>query len=244
MSVRVALITGAAKRIGAACVRQFHSAGFNVVVHYHRSDLEARHLADSLNQQRADSIRLLKADLARHGEIVQMAEAAMQAWGRLDVLINNASQFTETPFGEISEAAWEAAMAANLKAPFFLAQTLAPALSQTGGSIVNIADIHGERGLPGYLPYSVAKAGLLAMTKMLAKELAPQVRVNAVSPGAILWPVDEADAEKQAEILKKVPMQRCGSVEDIARTVQFLACDALYVTGQNLAVDGGRLLFS
>jgi len=241
---KVVLITGAAKRIGAACVRSLHAEGFNVLLHYHASDTAASELAVQLNAIRPNSVHLLKADLSRQSEVIRLAEEAENIWGGLDALVNNASEFTSGAVGQVSEAHWDQLMASNLKAPFFLAQALAPALSNAKGCIVNMADIHAERGLPGYITYSIAKAGVVAMTKALAKELAPSVRVNAVAPGAILWPENAEDQERQAEILLKVPLQRCGAVDDIARAVRFLICEADYMTGQVLSVDGGRLLFS
>lgn len=241
---KVVLVTGAAKRIGAACVRRLHAAGFNVVLHFHESAAEAGELAEQLNAVRPNSVYLIKANLLHLSEVLRLAEEAERVWGGLDALVNNASLFRPGALGKITEADWDGLMASNLKAPLFLSQALAPALAKRKGCVVNIADIHGERGLPGYLAYSVTKAGMLAMTRAMARELAPEVRVNAVSPGAILWPENETDTSRQAEILQKVPLQRCGTVDDIARAVRFLICDADYVTGQVLAVDGGRLLFS
>lgn len=241
---KAVLVTGGAKRIGAACVRCLHAEGFNVVLHYNTSKAEAVELAGQLNAVRPNSVHLLQADLSQMSEVLALAEQAGRIWGGLDALVNNASLFRSGVFGGITEADWDGVMASNLKAPLFLSQVLAPALSKRRGSIVNITDIHGERGLPGYLAYSVSKAGLLAMTQMLAKELAPDIRVNAVSPGAILWPETKSEPSKQAEILHKVPLQRCGTVDDIANAVRFLICNADYITGQVLAVDGGRLLFS
>lgn len=241
---KVVLVTGAAKRIGAACVRALHAEGFNVVLHYHASEVQASELAARLNALRPDSVSLLRADLSQLDEVIRLAEVAESAWGGLDALINNASLFTPGDVGVVSEAHWDRLMDSNLKAPFFLSQALAPSLSKAKGCIVNMADIHAERGLPGYITYSISKAGLVAMTKALAKELAPNVRVNAVAPGAILWPENAEDQARQAEILLKVPLQRCGTVDDIAKAVRFLICEADYMTGQVLAVDGGRLLFS
>jgi len=241
---KVVLITGAAKRLGAACVRRLHAEGCNVVLHYRSSESEALSLAAELNDRRPASVYLVKADLSRLDQIERLASEACAPWGGLDVLINNASLFYPQAVGQVCERDWDDLMGGNLKAPFFLAQALAPTLSARSGCIVNITDIHAERGLPGYPVYSIAKSGLAAMTKILAKELAPQVRVNAVAPGAILWPESELNAFQQAEILRKVPLGHCGHVEDIANAVRFLIEDANYVTGQVLAVDGGRLLFS
>lgn len=241
---KVVLITGAAKRIGAGCVRTLHAEGFNVVLHYHSSESMARELMEQLNAVRSNSVFLVRADLLHLDEVLRLAEEAEKVWGGLNALVNNASLFAADAVGQVSEAHWDGLMATNLKAPFFLSQALAPALSKSTGCIVNIADIHAERGLPGYCSYSVAKAGLVAMTKALAKELAPDIRVNAVSPGAILWPENAEDQARVAEILQKIPLQRCGAVDDIARAVRFLICEAGYMTGQVLSVDGGRLLFS
>ena len=212
------------------------------MLHYHHSEMDARGLCDELNALRSDSAVLMRADLSVNGELEQLAQAAMDTWGGVDVLVNNASLFQSGPFGGVAEADWNGLLAANLKAPFFLSQALLPSLRQRSGCIVNLADIHAETGLPGYPVYSIAKAGVVAMTRCLAKELAPGVRVNAVAPGAILWPEHNA-AEDRAEILKKVALQRCGEADDIARAVKFLIEDAGYVTGQVLNVDGGRSLF-
>jgi len=240
---KVALVTGAAKRIGAGCVRYLHQRGYCVLLHYRSSQDQARRLADELNASRADTVKIFAADLTDVERIESLAQATIAAWGRLDLLVNNASAFYASPFGGVRESVWDDLFASNLKAPFFLTQALAPALSQSRGAVVNIVDIHAERGLPGFPVYSVAKAGLVAMTKSLAKELAPAVRVNAVAPGAILWPEQQNEAG-QAEILQKVALKRLGSVEDVAKAVAFLADDADYMTGQVLTVDGGRLLFS
>ncbi|MDT4289992.1 pteridine reductase [Methylomonas sp. MO1] len=237
------LITGAARRIGAACVRLLHSEGCNVILHYNRSDADALRLAAELNAVRADSARLLNADLSVFSSIQKLAEEALTQWGDVDVLVNNASLFQSVPIGQVTEQDWDLTMASNLKAPFFLSQALWSSLKAKRGCIVNIADIHAETGLPGYPVYSMAKAGLVAMTKVLAREMAPEVRVNAVAPGAILWPEqDVADAER-VEILKKVALQRCGEADDIAKAVRFLVGNADYITGQVLTVDGGRTLF-
>jgi pteridine reductase len=173
-----------------------------------------------------------------------LAQNAVHHWGGLDILVNNASQFYPKAFGDVDENDWSVLINSNLKAPFFLSQILAPALQQRKGCIVNIVDIHAEKGLKGYPVYSIAKAGLVAMTKCLAKELAPNVRVNAVAPGAILWPDHSVSESQKIEVLQKVALQRCGTTEDIARTVRFLIEDADYITGQILTVDGGRTLFT
>jgi pteridine reductase len=239
---RVVLVTGASRRIGAEIVRHLHQAGYRVVLHFNRSAREAGALADSLNAVRSDSVKILQADLGGHGAMEALIVRALGFWGRLDALVNNASAFYPTPLGEVTERQWDELMGSNLKAPFFLAQAAAESLTRQRGAIVNIVDVYAERPLKSYPVYSVAKAGLAALTRSLAVELAPDVRVNGVSPGAILWPENEA-ADDQGALLARVPLGRCGAPEDIARAVVFLLRDAPYVTGQVLAVDGGRSLF-
>lgn len=242
--LRVAVITGAARRLGAATAHLLHREGFNVVVHCRASLAQAESLVATLNAGRAHSAVVLQADLSSPTALQSFAGQAAGCWGRVDVLINNASTFYPGAIESVTDEDWEALTASNLRAPFFLVQALLPSLRAAGGCVVNMADIHGERGLPGYPVYSIAKAGLVAMTKILARELAPLVRVNAVAPGAILWPEgDMSDTEKQA-VLQKVALQRCGREDDIAKAIRYLVLDADYVTGQILTVDGGRLLFS
>jgi pteridine reductase len=241
---KVALITGAARRIGAACARLLHGEGYNIALHYHASELEAMQLAAELERVRAESVNLLVADLLDFEQVTLLATAAAEHWGGIDVLINNASAFAPGAMGSVTEADWDRLLGSNLKAPFFLSQALMPTLSERQGCIVNIVDIHAEKGLSGYPVYSIAKAGLAAMTKCLAKELAPNIRVNAVAPGAILWPDNDLGDPQKAEILQKVALQRCGEVDDIAKAVRFLVADADYVTGHILTVDGGRMLFT
>ena len=238
------LITGGAKRIGAYCVRYLHAQGCNIVLHYRSSAEAAKALADELNMQRPDSVRLYQADLHDIKELQALADVAKRAWGGLDVLINNASAFYATDMAEVTEVQWDDLLGSNLKSPFFLIQALVPILEIKKGCVVNIVDIHAERGLKGFPVYSIAKAGLAALTKILAKELAPQIRVNAVAPGAILWPEqDEMDTQKKQEIQAKVALQRTGCPEDIAKAIGFLINDAEYITGQVITVDGGRTLF-
>ena len=238
------LITGAAQRIGAACARLLHDCGCNVVLHYRSSKQDAEQLCNELNQKRHDSARLVQGNLSNREELEAIAQVAISSWEGVDVLINNASSFYPTPFATTNEEQWDDLLGSNLKAPFFLSKALSECLAKRQGSIVNIVDIHAERGLPGYPVYSIAKAGLVAMTKILAKELAPTIRVNAVAPGAILWPENGLSEQGKNEILQRVPLARCGSPEDIAKAVLYLVKDADYVTGQILTVDGGRILFS
>ena len=237
------LITGAAKRIGAACARLLHEEGCNIILHYRSSQQEALDLCEELNTIRPDSARALRADLLSMKAIKELAEQARLVWGGIDVLVNNASTFYPTDFSEVTEAHWDELLDGNLKAPFFLAQALLPELKAHQGCIVNIADIHAERGLKAYPVYSIAKAGLVAMTRILAKELGPEVRVNAVSPGAILWPENDLSESVKLEIVERVALKRSGEPQDIARAVKFLIWEADYITGQVIAIDGGRTLF-
>ncbi len=237
------LITGAAKRIGAACARLLHEEGCNVFLHYRSSKPEALQLSTELNQKRPNSAQIMQADLLDMAALASVAEAACSAWGGIDVLVNNASSFSAKPVAEVNEAYWEETLGSNLRAPFFLAQLLAETLTENKGCIVNIVDIHAERGLKGYPVYSIAKAGLASMTRVLAKELGPEVRVNAVAPGAIMWPETNLPEQDKAQILQRVLLQRTGEPLDIARAVRFLINDADYITGQIITVDGGRTLF-
>ncbi|MDP1536144.1 MAG: pteridine reductase [Burkholderiales bacterium] len=238
---KAVLVTGGAKRVGAAICRRLHAAGANVVVHYHRSAAEAQALLRELNGLREDTLALVCADLLTPGALPQLVKDALAAFGRLDVLVNNASTFYPTPVGAINEQVWEDLIGTNLKVPLFLAQAAAPALRKAQGSIVNIIDIHAELPMKNHLVYNTAKGGLLALTRSLARELGPQVRVNGVSPGTILWPDDPAwqnDLERQ-RIVNQTALKRSGEPDDIARAVEFLIT-APYVTGQIIAVDGGR----
>lgn len=244
MSAPVVLITGGARRIGAATARRLHSKGWRIIVHYRRSGAEADRLVDALNHQRADSAVALAADLTQTSELEALAQRAINHWQRLDALVNNASTFYPTPVGSATEQQWDDLIGSNLKAPFFLAQRLADALTSATGAIINIADIHAQRPLKQHTLYCIAKAGNVMLTKSLARELAPAVRVNGVAPGAILWPEDNAElsAAAKAEIIDKIALKRAGAAEDIARTIDFLLNDAPYITGQIIAVDGGRTL--
>lgn len=239
---RTVLITGAARRIGAAIARALHGAGMNVVLHYRRSREEAEALQAELEGRRGDSVRLVQTDLLDTGAIPRLVEAAAGAWGGLDAVVNNASTFYPTPVGRITEAHWEDLLGSNLKAPLFLSQAAAPHLAERAGCIVNIVDIHGIRPLKGYPVYCAAKAGLAMLTQSLARELGPRVRVNGVAPGAILWPEDAANAPAHETLIERTALKREGSPEDVAGAVLFLIRDAHYVTGQILPVDGGRTL--
>jgi pteridine reductase len=242
MQEQVALVTGGARRVGAATVRALHSAGARVAIHYHASLGAAKALAAALEAKRPESTLLLKADLLDIDALPRLIDAVVKYFGRLDVLVNNASSFYPTPVGAITAADWTDLMGTNLQAPLFLSQAAAPALKKGTGAIVNIVDIHAERPLKDYVVYSIAKAGLVALTRSLSRELGPEIRVNGVAPGAILWPDDGAHfspAQQQA-IIAQSSLKRPGSPEDIAHAVKFFAFDAPYVTGQILAVDGGR----
>jgi pteridine reductase len=238
------LITGAAKRIGAACARLLHNEGCNVFLHYRSSEEAAFQLCDELNEIRPDSAKIMQADLLDMSELEAVARSASEAWdGGIDVLVNNASSFYPTAVASVTEQQWDELLGSNLKAPFFLAKLLSETLTKNNGCIVNIVDIYAERGLQGFPVYSIAKAGLGAMTKILAKELGPAVRVNGVAPGAILWPENDISEQDKREILQRVALQRKGGTLDIAKAVLFLIKDADYVTGQIITVDGGRTLF-
>lgn len=234
----VALVTGGARRVGAAIVRALHGAGHDVAVHHRHSAEDARTLVDALCTERPGSAFALAADLAEDDGPADLAAALLAARGRCDVLVNNASAFFETPVGRFDAVAWDALVGSNLRGPLFLTQALAPALREAGGAIVNLVDVHAWRPLPGYPVYSAAKAGLLMATRSLALELAPEVRVNAVAPGAILWPEGEDWETRREALLARVPLGRTGRPEDVADAVCFLARTP-YVTGQVLAVDGG-----
>ena len=238
---KTVLITGAAKRVGRSIARELHAAGANVVVHYRAAADTARLLVDEMNAARAGSALCVQADLLDRDALASLVEQAVAHFGRLDALGNNASSFFATPLGTIDEAAWADLVGSNFKAPLFLTQAAAPHLRQTRGAVVNITDIHAERPLAGYPLYCAAKAGLLGLTRALAIELAPEVRVNAVAPGPILWPDDVAfDEQARERIIDHTLLKHAGSPQDIARAVRFLFNDAPYVTGQVVNVDGGR----
>lgn len=244
---KVALVTGAAKRIGAEIARQLHASGFNLVIHYNHSMVAANKLIEELNSERENSAIGIKADLNDHAQIAQLAYQSVAHWQRMDLLVNNASSFYPTPLDEASEQDWNDLINSNLKAPFFLSQILSITLKKCRGCIINIADIYAQRPLKNHSIYSIAKAGNVMLTKSLAQELAPDVRVNGIAPGAILWPddyykksEDQLSDENKEKMLAQIPLQQRGQVQDIARTILFLAKDAPYITGQIIAVDGGR----
>ncbi|HCI15144.1 MAG: pteridine reductase [Gallionellales bacterium GWA2_60_142] len=242
MQGKVVLVTGGAKRVGAAICRRLHAAGASVAIHYLSSAQQAQELQDELNAACPNSAAVFQSDLLDVAALPQLVEATIEKFGRLDALVNNASSFYATPLAEIDEQQWIDLLGTNLKAPLFLAQAAADELRRRHGAIVNIVDIHAERPMQGHLLYSVAKAGLVALTKGLAQEMSPQVRVNAVAPGVIVWPEggDWDDAERRRKIVAHTLLKREGEPDDIARTVQFLLNDSPYITGQVIAVDGGR----
>lgn len=242
MQGKVVLVTGGAKRVGAAICRRLHAAEANIVIHYRSSLYAALALCAELNELRENSAYCIQADLLDNAALKTMVAEAIKHFGHLDALINNASSFYATPLSSVNEQQWNDLIGTNLKAPLFLAQAAAEELRRRHGAIVNIADIHAERPMHGHLLYSAAKAGLVALTKGLAQEMAPQVRVNAVAPGVISWPEDAEwqDEERRRKIVAHTLLKREGEPDDIARTVKFLLCDAPYITGQVIAVDGGR----
>ena len=237
---KTALVTGSARRIGAEIVRTLHADGAAVAIHYRGSAGEADALAAELNAARPDSARTFQADLLDMEALPTLVDGIVGWKGGLDILVNNASTFYPTPAGEITEKDWQDLMGTNLKVPLFLSQAALPELRRANGTIVNIVDIHARRPLAKHLVYGPAKAGLAMLTRALAKDLAPEVRVNGVSPGAILWPEDGMTDATRQSILEQVPLGRPGDPGDIARCVLFLVRDAGYVTGQIVAVDGGR----
>lgn len=239
-----ALITGSAKRIGAEIVRQLHAAQWNLVIHYHHSQAEAQALAAELNDLRPNSAISVQADLNQPHQRATLAQRAREQWQGIHLLVNNASSFYPTPLADASEADWDNLIGSNLKAPYFLAQALAPFLVETQGCIINIADIYADKPLRHHSIYSIAKAGNVMLTKSLAVELAPQVRVNGIAPGAILWPEqsDKLSDEDKDKMLCKIPLQQRGQAQDIAQAILFLVNNAPYVTGHILTVDGGRSL--
>jgi len=241
-TTKVALLTGAAKRIGAETARVLHAAGMNIVLHHNSSAALAEALAAELNAIRPHSVVTVAFNLKQIEHLPNLAKQAAAAWGRIDLLVNNASTFYPTEMEQIDLEQWHDLIAVNLQAPLFLSQACSRFLRENNGSIVNIVDIHGDRPLKGYPIYSIAKAGLIAMTKSLARELAPEIRVNGVAPGAIMWPEVEAYESVHQEIIDRTALKREGHPRDIAKTVQFLSNGPDYITGQIIAVDGGRTL--
>ncbi len=237
---KVALITGGARRIGARLAHTLHAAGMRLVIHYRSSDTAARALQTDLQKLRDNSVALIQGDLLQVDTTAKLIEQATAAFGRLDALVNNASTYYPTPIGEATEQQWDDLMGTNCKAPFFLAQAAAPYLRETRGCIINMADIYGMRPLRSHPIYSSAKAALIMLTQALARELAPEVRVNAVAPGAILWPEQGGDEKRQQQIIARTPLKRMGTPDDITEAILWLLRDATFVTGHVLAVDGGR----
>ena len=238
----VVLITGAARRVGAVIAHTLHAAGYDVALHYRHSAAEATTLADTLERQRAGSTLLLQGELADTAALPALVESLLAHYGRLDALVNNASAFYPTPVGEATPTQWNELFASNAQAPFFLSQAAVPALREAQGGIVNLLDIYAERPLANHPLYCMAKAALAAMTRSLALDLAPLVRVNGVAPGAVMWPSDGKPYDDQQAMLARTPMQRAGTPEDVAGAVLWLLRDAPFVTGQVLRVDGGRTL--
>ena len=241
LSGKVVLVTGAVKRVGAAIARRLHGQGALLMLHYRSSERDAHALQTELNAARPNSVALIQADLLDLAGLPEIVKNTLSRFERLDALVNNASTFFPTPVGDITQASWDNLMGTNLRAPLFLAQAAAPHLRRTGGAIVNITDIHADRPLKSYVVYSVAKAGLVGLTRSLARELGPEIRVNAVAPGAILWPEDGSwDEVARQRIVSHTPLKRTGDPDDVARAVHYLIAEAPYVTGQVIAVDGGR----
>jgi len=237
----VALITGAARRLGACTAKKLHDRGWRLVIHCNHSREEADAFAAQLNEVRAGSASVVQGNLSSVEAVRRVANDAVGQWQRLDAVVNNASVFYPTPMDSATADDWDAIMATNLRAPFELVQTALPALQKAGGVVINLIDIYSERPLANHPIYCASKAGLAALTRSWAKDLAPAIRVNGVSPGAILWPEQESDnSDHQKKLLEKVPLRRTGNPEDIASTVVFLICDAPYITGQIIPVDGGR----
>jgi pteridine reductase len=239
----VALITGAARRIGAAIATRLHGRGYRVIIHYQNSAADAEQLCAKLNAIRVDSAHSLQASLLDGDSVQQLAKASISRWGQLNALVNNASSFYPTPLPTATNTQWDELIGSNVKGPFFLCQAVAEALKKQRGSIVNIADIHAQQPLKDHSIYCIAKAGNTMLTKTLAKELAPKVRVNGIAPGVILWPENDTQKDdEQNQLIKTIPLQRMGGSDDIARLAEFFITSASYITGQTIAVDGGKHL--
>lgn len=243
MSPKVILLTGSAKRIGAFTARYLHQLGWNVVLHYNQSEQQARELARQLNAARADSVKLVQGALNSIDEIENVAKQAISAYGKLNALLNNASAFYPTSIGLITEKDWTNLVGSNMQAPLFLAQYCNPTLQENNGVIINMVDIHASQPLSNHTLYCMAKSGLVMMTKSLAQELAPNVRVNGVAPGAILWPENNLSEDEKNEVLLHIPLQKLGAMQDIAQAIEYLL-NANYVTGHIITVDGGRSIAS
>ena len=241
---KVVLITGGAKRVGAAICKELHAQGAQLMIHYNTSTAEARALQAELNLIRSDSVAIIQGDLLNIDALPKLVDETINQFGRLDVLINNASTYYPTEIGKINEASWQDLMGSNLKAPIFLTQAAATELRKNHGCVVNITDMHVERPKKGYIVYSVAKAGLVTLTKSLAHELSPEVRVNAVAPGPVQWPEDnpQFDEVYRQRVINQTLLKRVGEPDDVAKAVKFLIYDAPFITGHVLAVDGGRSL--
>jgi pteridine reductase len=235
-----ALITGAGRRVGAAIARTLHAQGVGVAIHYRRSAADAEALARELNDLRPNSVLTVQADLLDTGKLGTLVDRVIGHAGRLDILVNNASSFYPTPLAGITEQQWTDLLGTNLKAPLFLAQAALPHLKVARGVIINLVDIHSIRPLRDHTIYGAAKAGLAFLTRALARDLAPDIRVNGVAPGAILWPEGGVSDQMRETVLKQIPLKRVGEPADIASCVLYLVRDARYVTGQIIAVDGGR----
>lgn len=242
MNNKVALITGAAKRIGAETARTLHAAGMNIVIHYRSSRQAADELSADLNQLRASSAAVVQADLDDDHAYGTLIEDAVEVWGQLDVLVNNASSFFPTPVGSITLGHWHNLINSNLKAPLFLSQAATPFLKETRGCIINMVDIHAFRPMKAHPVYCAAKAGLAMLTQSLAKELGPEIRVNGIGPGAILWPDNDISESTKQHIIERTALKRHGEPKDIAKAILFLVRDADYITGHIVPVDGGRSL--
>ncbi|MDP5131327.1 MAG: pteridine reductase [Paraglaciecola sp.] len=243
MSPKVMLVTGGAKRIGATTVQYFHQLGWNIVLHFNHSKEQALALSEELNAGRANSVKVVQGSLSTIADTEAVAVQAINSYGKLDALVNNASAFYPTPIGSITENDWLNLVGSNMQAPLFLAQYCTPSLQQNNGAIINMVDIHASHPLRSHTLYCMAKSALITMTQSLAQELAPKVRVNGIAPGAILWPESSLLDEEKEKILKQIPLQKLGSMIDIAKGIEYLV-NASYVTGQILTIDGGRSIAS
>ena len=240
----VALITGAARRIGAAIASMLHSKGYRIIIHYHHSATEAEALCAQFNRTRKNSAHTLQANLMDTDSVQKLAHHSIARWGQVNTLVNNASSFYPTPLASANENQWDDLIGSNVKGPYFLCQALGETLKKQRGSIVNIADIHAQQPLKNHTIYCIAKAGNRMLTRAIAQELAPAVRVNGIAPGVILWPEkkSENNEENKINLIKTIPLQRMGSSEDVANVAAFLITDAHYISGQIISVDGGKHL--